>query len=643
MATVAVYSDVDANALHVELADEARRIGPASAEASYLNIDAIIDATRASGAEAIHPGYGFLAESPRLAKACADAGLVFIGPPAEAMAAMGSKIEAKAIMEAAGIPVVPGYHDDKQDDETFLREADGIGYPLLIKASAGGGGKGMRIVEDEKSLKTALEGARREAHASFGDDSLLLEKYLPRCRHVEIQVFADSHGNALHLFERDCSTQRRHQKIIEEAPAPHLPDELRRRMSQAAVEAARAIGYVGAGTVECLVADHDFYFIEMNTRLQVEHPVTEMVTGLDLVEWQLRVACGDALPCSQNELRSSGHAIEARLYAEHPAGDFLPSTGRIIHLHLPEPTDDIRLDMGIVEGTEVTRHYDPLLGKLIAHGNDRDSAVRALQRALAEVQIAGLRTNVDLLQRIAAHPDFLAGEVSTDLILRHEKDLLDPGELPCEVAVLAAAWSFLKQEMEARQAVQASADPWSPWGMAGSWRLNGLHRRRMHFVRDDVETTVEIGRSEHQLTVSCQGRTFTATARLDSGRRIVLSDGARRLTADVVASNETLSVFHSGRSWELSLQDPLSARTDATQEQGAFRAPMPGRVLEVRVREGDKVHDGMALIVLEAMKMEHTITAHGEGTVQSVGVRVDDLVDEGTELLVVETGTSGED
>ena len=413
IASVAIYSDADADARHVALADEAFRVGPAPARESYLNIGAVIDAARKSGAQAIHPGYGFLSENASFAEACSTDNIAFIGPPAAAIRAMGSKAGAKTLMQSAGVPLVPGYHGDAQDDVTLIAAASAIGYPVLVKASAGGGGKGMRVVEAAAALPEALAGARREAASSFGDDRLLLEKYLTRPRHIEIQVFADTHENCIHLFERDCSIQRRHQKVIEEAPAPHMTPQRRAEMGEAAIAACRAVNYVGAGTVEFIAQGEDFYFMEMNTRLQVEHPVTEMITGQELVEWQLRVAAGEKLPCTQAELAITGHAIEARIYAEDPTQDFRPSIGRITHLRTPRRGRATRIDSGVRAGDEITPYYDPMIAKLIVQGSDRADAVARLSRALSDYEVAGVNTNLALLRAIAAAPDFAAAAIDT--------------------------------------------------------------------------------------------------------------------------------------------------------------------------------------------------------------------------------------
>jgi 3-methylcrotonyl-CoA carboxylase alpha subunit len=469
LTTVAVYSEADAGALHVELADEAWPIGPAPARESYLNAGAILGAARASGAEAVHPGYGFLSENADFAEACEEAGLVFIGPPAAAIRAMGSKAAAKALMAEQGLPLVPGYHGEAQDTGRLAREAERIGFPVLLKASAGGGGRGMRVVESAAELPRALEAARREAKGAFGDDRILIEKYLARPRHIEVQVFADRFGNTVHLFDRDCSIQRRYQKVIEEAPAPGLDPGLRAGMAEAAIAAARAVNYVGAGTVEFMFADNAFYFMEMNTRLQVEHPVTEAVTGEDLVEWQLRVAAGERLPKPQEELALTGHAIEARLYAEDPERQFLPQTGRLDALRLPPP-ELARVDTGVREGDAISPYYDPMIAKLIVHGEDRAAALARLGQALAQTAVLGLTTNLAFLARLAKHPDFTAAALDTGFIERH-RDALCPGRQspPADIVAAAALSRLLLRAESARRAALASADPYSPWHSRQGW------------------------------------------------------------------------------------------------------------------------------------------------------------------------------
>ena len=497
--TIAVYSDADAQALHVRMADEAHAIGASPAAQSYLSIATIVAVAKATGAECIHPGYGFLSENAAFAEACRDAGIVFVGPPPAAIRAMGLKDRAKALMEKAGVPVVPGYHGDKQDAAFLKRKAYEIGYPVLIKAVAGGGGKGMRRVDGDGAFHAALASAQREAKAAFGDDKVLLEKYLLKPRHIEIQVFGDSHGNAVHLFERDCSLQRRHQKVLEEAPAPGMPLAMRKAMGDAAVAAAKAIGYVGAGTVE-FIADVShglkadaFYFMEMNTRLQVEHPVTEMITGQDLVEWQLRVAGGEPLPLAQHALAIHGHAIEARVYAEDPARGFLPATGTLRRLRPPAESAHVRIDSGIREGDAVTPYYDPMVAKLIVWDHDRAAALRRLVGALTSYQIAGLTTNIAFLADVARHPAFVAADLDTGFIERHAADLL-PGPQPISDRVLALACLgvLLHRKAEAGAAAARSPDPWSPWHAVDGWRLNDEGRSDLRLAAGDQEYAVAV-------------------------------------------------------------------------------------------------------------------------------------------------------
>jgi acetyl-CoA carboxylase biotin carboxylase subunit len=592
--TIAVYSDADAHAAHVEAADEAVRIGPASARESYLRMDAILAAAKATGAEAIHPGYGFLSENAEFAEACAAAGLVFVGPPASAIRAMGLKDRAKALMEAAGVPVVPGYHG--RDQSGLANEAAKIGYPVLIKASAGGGGKGMRRVEHARDFADALAGARREAASAFGDDCMLIEKYVTRPRHVEVQVFADMHGNTVHLLERDCSLQRRHQKVIEEAPAPGMSDDLRAVIGAVAVKAARAVGYVGAGTVE-FIADASeglradlIWFMEMNTRLQVEHPVTEAITGFDLVEWQLRVAAGEPLPKRQDEIRAHGHAVEARLYAENPGHDFLPSTGTLERFVLPT---GVRVDTGVREGDTVTPFYDPLLAKVVAHGPTRAAAIDGLANALAAAEIAGPHTNTGFLVRVLRHPQFRSGDIDTHFIPAHP-ELGAPPALP--ERVLAAAANVLMQG-------RVAADD-DPWGHADDFRLAGSARRMIEFIADGERRAVAVPAPSHG--------TLPLALRLSSG---------------------DIAVVDEGETFVLHPHDPLYD-TEAEEDAGdSVVAPMPGRVVQVHVKAGQEVRRGDALMVLEAMKMEHTLSAPRDGTVENVGASAGDQITEGVILV----------
>jgi 3-methylcrotonyl-CoA carboxylase alpha subunit len=640
--TVAVYSDADRDALHVAACDEAYRLGPPPPRESYLDGDAIIAIARKAGAQAIHPGYGFLSENELFAAACARAGLVFIGPPPSAIAAMGSKSAAKRIMGAAGVPLVPGYHGDDQAGALLAKEAAKIGYPVLIKATAGGGGKGMKIVERPQDFAAALASAQREAQSSFGDDRVLIEKYLTSPRHIEIQVFADTHGAAVYLFERDCSVQRRHQKVLEEAPAPGMKAAHRRAMGEAAVAAAKAIGYVGAGTVEFIAADTfardgTFYFMEMNTRLQVEHPVTEMITGLDLVEWQLRVAAGEPLPKKQAELAIDGHAIEARIYAEDPDRGFLPSIGRLVHLAAPATDSEVRVDTGVRAGDEISPWYDPMIAKLIAHGEDRATALRRLSEALAAYEIAGVTTNVAFLQRVVAHEAFASGNVDTGLIARNHAALFPPPSPLPDDALLAAALAEVESLVVARAAAaRATTDPHSPWHAVDSWWPNS-GRHAVSFVFAD-------GEARHEVAVRGDGAPWRVT--LPSGeiegkviahdRRLDIATGRAEFHATVIPLGEERHVFCRGAHRKLILIDPLAHAGEIETHGGHLTAPMSGTVVAVLVKTGDKVARGAPLMILEAMKMEHTITAPGDGTVAAVNYRAGDRVKEGADLVAID-------
>jgi len=644
IATVAVFSEADAEALHVSLADEARLIGAAPARESYLVVEKILRAALDSGADAIHPGYGFLSENAGFAAACAAAGIVFIGPPVAAIEAMGSKSAAKQIMSAAGVPLVPGYHEADQSPERLRLAADATGYPLLIKASAGGGGKGMRVVRSPDEFSAALQGARREAAAAFGDDQVLLEKYLERPRHVEIQVFADTQGNCVHLFERDCSIQRRHQKVIEEAPAPGLSEELRARMGAAAVAAARAIGYVGAGTVEFLLdADSSFYFMEMNTRLQVEHPVTEMITGQDLVAWQLRVAAGESLPCRQDELGISGHAIEVRVYAEDPARDFLPSIGPLRHLRQPQESAHVRVDTGVRQGDEVSMHYDPMIAKLIVWDHDRSRTVRRLQQVLAEFQVVGVAANIGFLAAVVCHPAFASAQLDTGFIERHRTELFpEVGAASDRILALACLDLLLRRSGEAEAAAQASGDPYSPWHSTGGWQLNSDNHHRLDFIDggEAVQVTAHF-RAEGYL-LDLPGGSFLVSGCIDEDGDLCADLDGRRCRATVVRHGQELTILSDGHSHLLTVEDPALLAEDHEVAAGRLTAPMPGKVVAVMVAAGDRVERGAPLVVLEAMKMEHTITAPTAGVVARLPFAVGAIVSEGEELLVFEVEETAE-
>jgi 3-methylcrotonyl-CoA carboxylase alpha subunit len=628
IATVAIYTEADRNALHARSADEARRVE------TYLDIAAVIAAARAARAEAIHPGYGFLAENAEFAAACRAAGIVFVGPTPEAIAAMGDKAAAKRLMEKARVPLVPGYHGEKQEAAFLEKEAGGIGFPVLIKPSAGGGGKGMRVVLDRASFAGALEASKREAKSAFGDERVLIERYLERPRHIEMQVFGDTHGNVMHLFERDCSVQRRHQKVIEEAPAPNFPK--RREMAAAAIAAAKAIEYTGAGTVEFIAEqDGSFYFMEMNTRLQVEHPVTEMITGLDLVEWQLRVAAGERLPLLQDDLPVRGHAIEARIYAEDPERNFLPATGRITHLRFPEPSEVIRIDTGVQEGTEITPWYDPMIAKLVVRGADRARAVARMRQALAQVEIAGVTTNVRFLHALVSSRAFGAAELDTGLIERNRDTLFDRKPIAHEMLAAAAFAELLEEERAARERATASSDPYSPWHRVDGWRLNEESHHDLVFTEGSATHAVRLLFLENGLRIAIDGKTHALSGeRLPDGRLLVQLD-ERAFQARAVREARNWHVFCEGEHRRLSLQEELAA-ADTDTASGSLAAPMPGKVIKVMIEAGAKVAKGQALLILEAMKMEHTITAPADGVVTEVHYHAGEQVLEGAELISLE-------
>jgi 3-methylcrotonyl-CoA carboxylase alpha subunit len=640
--TVAVYSEADAGARHVRMADEAVCIGAPPPRESYLVVDKIIGAALATGAQAIHPGYGFLSENEEFAEACKDNGVVFIGPPVSAIRAMGSKSEAKKLMEKAGVPLTPGYHGDNQEPEFLRQQADKIGYPVLIKAAAGGGGKGMRAVDRSEDFLDALASCKREAQSSFGDQHVLIEKYLQRPRHIEIQVFGDSHGNCVYLFERDCSVQRRHQKVLEEAPAPNMPPARRAAMGKAAVDAAKAVGYVGAGTVEFIAnQDGTFYFMEMNTRLQVEHPVTEMITGLDLVEWQLKVGAGETLPLRQEQLVIRGHALEARIYAEDPDKGFLPSIGKLIHLAPPAETLNVRIDTGVEQDDEISPHYDPMIAKLIVwDGSDTNARERALARmlqALADYRVVGVSNNIGFLSRLVACPAFAQADLDTGLIERERAFLFpESAEPPAEAWLVAALAELIHDQQYAAAEAVESRDPHSPWHARDGWRMNGNARREIRLRAGEIEKTVNAGYAGDSFVLEFEGSTITAAGRFTGSSELRVDLGGRRINVTVVSANEKRHVFIDGVSFIFSAIDPLFHAGSGGGAEGGLTAPMPGKVIALIAPVGTRVEKGAPLLILEAMKMEHTIAAPAAGTVKAFLFNVGEQVSDGAELVEFE-------
>jgi 3-methylcrotonyl-CoA carboxylase alpha subunit len=630
--TVAVYSDADSSALHVQMADEAVHIGGAPARESYLLGERIIAAARATGARAIHPGYGFLSENAGFARACAEQGLVFIGPGADAIEAMGSKSAAKQIMEQAGVPLVPGYHGADQDPAVLRASADAMGYPVLLKATAGGGGKGMRQVWSGDEFEAALAAARREALASFGDDDMLVEKYLTRPRHVEVQVFCDNHGNAVYLAERDCSVQRRHQKVIEEAPAPGMTADLRRAMGDTAVQAARAIDYRGAGTVEFLLdEDGRFYFMEMNTRLQVEHPVTELITGQDLVEWQLRVAAGETLPLAQESIGIRGHAFEARIYAEDPDNDFLPATGTLHYLRAPEESAHVRVDTGVRQGDEISVYYDPMIAKLIVWDDNRDQALRRLAGALANYRIGGTVTNLDFLYNLATTGPFMRADLDTGFIERHNALIFRERGQDMERDLPLAALALLLDRAQTR-AGHDHGDPYSPWQASNAWRLNEphLHRVSLHCHGQDFDVTLEQRDGHYQ--AHALGREVRLTGTLDGDTLLADIDG-HRLRAQLARTDDGYTLFTPAGACHFHELRPDTGEDARTAVDAGLLAPMNGTIVALLVTAGERVAADTPLLVMEAMKMEHTIRAPAAGRVAAFHYQPGDLVDGGAELL----------
>jgi len=632
--SVAIYSDADRDSKHVEMADEAYRVGPASVKESYLLSDKILEIAKQTGAQAIHPGYGFMSENPDFVDACNKAGVTFIGPSAEAIRAMGLKDAAKKIMADAGVPIVPGFHGENQDPDYLAEQAAEIGFPVLIKATAGGGGKGMRRVNNPDEFADALAGAKREAAASFGEDRVLIEKYLDQSRHIEIQVFGDNYGDAVFLFERDCSLQRRHQKVVEEAPAPGMSEEMREAMGHAAVCAAKAIGYSGAGTVEFIV-DHSeglradrFYFMEMNTRLQVEHPVTEMITSQDLVEWQLRIAAGAPLPVKQADLKINGHAIEVRIYAEDVGKGFLPATGTLSHFIMPTEGNNVRIDSGVRTGDTITPYYDPMIAKLIVLGNDRTAALKRMSAALRECQVAGCITNIEFLSTLINHPDFQSGNVDTTLIDRDISALTSPNPTCDEVKIIAALFTLGLMDESDDPDPFVSLRGWRHWSGGKQFTHLDIDGEIIEFMVDHVHDGFEI---------EYEGEVQSARILKRDHSKVTIELGERLITASVITTDEGVAVFYNGNSFVFGTPDRLRDEVAEEVVDSQVKASLPGKITVVNVSNGQHVSAGEPLVVLEAMKMEHTMKAQTDGVVCDLSVAVDDLVEAGTLLLSVES------
>jgi 3-methylcrotonyl-CoA carboxylase alpha subunit len=640
MRTIAVYSEADAEALFVQMADEAYLIGPAPARESYLKIDTIIEVAKRAKATSIHPGYGFLSERAEFAEACASNGIVFVGPPASAIKAMGLKDAAKALVQQAGVPVVPGYHGSKQDPDFLRQKAYEIGYPVLIKAVAGGGGKGMRRVEKAADFDAALESAQREAQNAFGDPRVLVEKYILSPRHIEIQVFADAHGNVVHLFERDCSLQRRHQKVIEEAPAPGMTPEMRQAMGQAAVEAARAVGYVGAGTVEFIADGREglrpdrFYFMEMNTRLQVEHPVTEAITGLDLVELQFRAASGETLPFTQDDLTINGHAVEARLYAEDPEKEFLPSTGKLWALEFPQG-EGIRIDTGVEAGAEVTPYYDPMIAKVIAHGTTRDEALAKLATALGETVVAGPKTNTAFLKKLCEAVEFRAGQFDTGFIDRNLSALLGGSHAADPESVCLAVFSLLQSDLlqSWRRETQIDQFRKSPWLVPDGFQLGHARRQQLLLTVDGERAEVMVEWPEPRSKPTY----LDIVVRYADCRLVFPKDYEPRPGRAVYQTDTGVIVVKDGRQTHVSFYDPFDVDLEHMDEGGSVKAPMHGKLIAVFVQPGDRVEKGQRLAIVEAMKMEHVLVAPSDGEVAEIAAEPGAQVAEGARLIGLKT------
>ena len=648
--TVAVYSDADANAMHVQMADEAIHIGAAPSRESYLAMDKIIAAAKQTGAQGIHPGYGFLSENASFCQLCADNNITFIGPPIGAIEAMGSKSAAKTIMEKAGVPLVPGYHGDNQDPAFLKLTANEMGYPVLLKAAAGGGGKGMRQVWAAEEFDEALATAKRESMNAFNDEIMLVEKYLTQPRHVEIQVFCDQHDNAVYLAERDCSVQRRHQKVIEEAPAPGMTETLRRQMGEAAIESAKAINYEGAGTVEFLLnSDNSFYFMEMNTRLQVEHPVTELITGVDLVEWQLRVASGEPLPLQQDEICINGHAVEVRIYAEDPENDFLPETGTLSFLQTPTENAHTRLDTGVRQGDTISVYYDPMIAKLITWDESRDKALKRMAKALREYQIGGVTTNIDFLYKLASSKPFIAADLDTGFIEKHHDAIFRHDERDFVKDISLAALYLVLQQLQESVLYSNPNDPYSPWNLSNSWRMNEANaysleiEHQAQIIAVEVETLQDSSFSTsitqtnpiQHYRIRFDGHAVDAHGRLD-GNTLQSDINGYRSQASVAEHDGIYTAFTQHGAFKFSKVEPDLGVANAVSNEGGLNAPMNGTIVTLLVERGKPVAEGDALLVMEAMKMEHTIRAPSAGVVQEFYFQPGNLVDGGAELLAFE-------
>jgi len=656
--TVAVYSDADKDSLHVHMADEAVYLGPSPSRESYLLGDKVIAAALRTGAQAIHPGYGFLSENASFCRACSDNNIIFIGPPVAAIEAMGSKSAAKNIMEEANVPLVPGYHGDDQSEHILKKSADDMGYPVLLKATAGGGGKGMRQVWSEDEFSDGLAAAKREALSSFGDDRMLVEKYLTQPRHVEIQVFCDNHQNAVYLFERDCSVQRRHQKVIEEAPAFKMSESLRDEMGQSAIQSAQAIGYQGAGTVEFLLdIDGSFYFMEMNTRLQVEHPVTEMISGQDLVEWQLRVAANEVLPKTQSQLRLNGHAFEARIYAEDPNNEFLPATGKLALLKTPIESEHVRIDTGVRQGDEVSVFYDPMIAKLIVWDENREKALQRLTKALSEYQISGVTTNIDFLYNLATSKPFIEEDIDTGFIEKNSDLIFHSGSSKSDKKILAnelsiaALYITLSLAKNSEKNSQQSNDPYSPWHKNNAWRLNEPHIHQVVLTHNTVDYPITLEQKRHNsdsyylITINAEDMpksAFDCQGEIKDDSIIINVDGYRSQTT-VSYINNKLSLYHDYGVFNFTHTLPDCGNNDSQGNHGGLTAPMNGTMISVLVSNGENVSKDQPLVIMEAMKMEHVIKAPTNGSIDEIFFNVGDMVDGGSELLTFTPSSDEQD